>query len=250
MRKIKNLLFPFVSSKQKTRISNFPTLPNPCHIGDFETDPIRFRYDAYMEEFRSLWQEVQQTLNIQERTLNYIVILWAGILAAFSTLSRDTLTQLSSFIISLPVIFLFLSVLFIVFVLSYVEHDIQNGHIGLYIQTELAPKIETIAESRVSTDEPLYQSKVIFFGWDKFRSKKQFRFPNDIFNFLASGFRYLFVASPTITSTLIFAYIKITNATPITLYEYILLSILTLGWIMIIWGLIRAAKIYTSWPDN
>lgn len=87
-----------------------PSIKIP-NFGSFERDPVRFRYDAYLEEFRALRQEILDRLNIQERMINYMILLWAGLLTSLSLFNEELFTKIQIFFSNYPFVLLIISTL-------------------------------------------------------------------------------------------------------------------------------------------
>ena len=103
-----------------------PELPS-C-IDEQQQSPLRFRFDAVVEEYRMVWENIQKLLSNQQNLVNYTITLIAGLLALSQILRGDQ--PLDEFAVRYRPVYPFISILFSAFSLMYMEHDAAMAHLA------------------------------------------------------------------------------------------------------------------------
>lgn len=184
---------------------------------NFETDPIRFQYDAILAEFEALRREIELRIQLTERIIDFFFILLGAILSA-AQLSSKTGSFLFEQINKFPVTYLVLAMASTWFAMSHLNHTIYTTTLGRYIELVLSPKLSYIAfelSKDVVSGEQYWKWEAEKFPsklrgtmrWEAFRVNAY----NRKIGFLVSvvgGFRSLLYFAPPILFTTIFFSVK------------------------------------------
>ena len=109
---------------------------------DFEKSPLRFEYEALLEEYRVLWAEIQERLREQHQITNYALILLAAVVSLNQILLK---TEAAEERLAFPRYgLLILSFFYSSFALKYTHHNNMMAYLGNYIDAKLRPRIEEI----------------------------------------------------------------------------------------------------------
>jgi hypothetical protein len=132
------------------------------NIDNYEISPLRFEMESIFEEYRSLRAEIITHLANQQQNLLITATLIAGVFAAFLLIKQ---TDYTSFV---NTALLILSILFSSLSLMFFNEEIILSEIGLYINTILKPKLESLMFK-------VNERKIIIWEWQDFHSKNIFK---------------------------------------------------------------------------
>ena len=197
-------------------------------ILDFESSPLRFEYDALLEEYRTLWAEICTRVSDQQQIVNYAITL----VTAFFAVSQLLMTR-SSF--SVPphyvrMAYAFLTILFSSFAVLYQNQCTMMVDIGIYINEELRPRMERILATTQNTPR--------VWQWNEWRNQLHFRkFPNNLAMLVMSGSGFLITFLPAPVFASLFLVNRQTNE-PFTISENVILILVLLSVACAVFGAI------------
>jgi len=180
---------------------------------DFETDSLRFTYESLLMEYDAVRQEILFHLQMEERSLSYLLVLIGGVVSALQFFQEQSI-HLASTLNSNPVIYLALALISLLFPLTLLEHALFLADLGVYIHNVLSPKIRIIA-THLSTQSDATKEFITWeseqfpsyltgmFRWEGYRLKAQYRTASPVFGLLAI-FKYVFVCIPAALFTVAF----------------------------------------------
>lgn len=125
--------------------------------------------------------------------------------------------------------------------MGYLEHDLHNGQIALYIHRNLSYKLKKIISIR---DNYSSERNKTLFEWDNYRARNQFIFPMFIIHGIIPIFRYVFMASPSMVLLWLFINEKGISNDPLNFFEILILTLWIIGIIVIFIGMLRGVYIY------
>lgn len=186
---------------------------------DSEPEALRFIYEALLKEYDILWQEIHLRLQMEERSINYLLVLIGAVISAiqiFQTQSSQLINTLNTY----PVIYLALALISLLFPLTLLEHTLFLANLGGYIHYVLSPKMNAITtrlsqHSQVAKEFNNWDSAqfpphlIGIIKWDDYRPKVQYRVTLPVFGLLAT-FKYMFVCIPAILFVVSFISAKAT----------------------------------------
>jgi hypothetical protein len=195
---------------------------------DFGSSPLRFEYDAVLEEYRTVWAEIGSRGAIQSQTLNLSITALAAILGIGPFLfGAQPLSTTLHFI--RPVLPL-LSMVFAAFAVLYNHQLGLMAYLGIYSNTMLRPRIERILEA-TGNDASVW-------GWNEWRVKNEFRkFPDTLFDGALAGGGPFLVFVPCVAFAVAF-WLPKDPTEPILPWEIILSALSIIG---ILWVIVTAA---------
>jgi len=247
------MLKKFFRKKNETaNLQNFHK--ESSHTINFETDSLRFTFDAYLIEFQSVRSEIEQRTILQEKTINYLLILIAAVISA-SQIFQEKATELLGFLVFNPSINIIISILLLYFPYSIIFNNIFLSILGSYVHRVLYPKINTIAriltKHSESTNEYLSWEKNTYpkwlrgtFKWDDFRAKSMYEGFGKILFGILSVFEMIFVGSPTIVFIIFFLRIKANYQQSWDTFEIILFIIFILILISLLIGVLFGLNLF------
>lgn len=192
---------------------------------DFEKSPLRFEYEAVLEEYRILWSELQARLGHQNQIINFAIALTAATVAFLQLSSGDR--PLETSIQMLRPAYPYFSLLFSAFALMYLEHDATMAHLGIYIDTNLRPRIENIL-LQTGNESHIWQ-------WGRWRAQRQFRYGlTSPFHYAMTSARYALTIGPSVGFAILF-WTHRDRCQPLASYEQIIfgLVLFTIFWVLI-----------------
>jgi hypothetical protein len=221
---------------------------------NYETDSLRFTYDAYLTEFNSVRSEIELRILLQEKTINYLLIIVAAAISAAQIFKEQAL-DLRLLLNFHPFIYLIIAILLLYFPYSIIFNNIFLAILGSYEHGVLYPKINTIARilSRHSegTQEFLEWERKNFpqslrgtLKWDKFRAMAMYEGFGMILFGMFGFFELIFVGSPATIFVISFLRLKLFHETTWTMLEIILFSIFIIIFLFLIIGLIFGTKTF------
>ena len=203
------MIFNHRSFLPKNRFSN--SLP-PL---EYESDSLRFIYEAHLKEFEAIRNEINLRLQFEENTINYLIVLVAALLSG-SQLFGSQAASLIETLNKYPSSYLMLSLVSLLFPLTILQHNLYVVSLGEYIRFVLSPKLNAIAKDLAShsaaTKEYLEWESNQFSSWlsgthkwDEFRPAAQYNSRTaSLLFFLLTAFRYMFASLPFIISLLLY----------------------------------------------
>ncbi len=202
-------------AKTKTRGSRArrnPSTRQP-NLQDFEKSPLRFHYDAVLEEYKVLWAEINGRLANMQQITNFALILIGAILALSQVYSKtDTF---SAFFKELLPFFPGLALLFSGLALMQVDHASMIAYIGDYIDKELRPTIKHVITLTNNYEPKLWQ-------WNQFKSSKRYSIAGRLIHSLSSSANFFVTGGMSILLLAIYFYSS-GPATITTDFEIVLL---------------------------
>lgn len=247
-------LFGFLFKKRGFRMH---IMPNHEDKLDFETDSIRFLFEAYMMDYTTSLHTVLSRIELEERTTNYLFILIAAVISAFAIFTEFA-SQVSDWLERNSFVCLLLALISLLFPLRILQNNLYIASIGRYTQHVLSPKINHIATSlsmhNRSTHELIAWEKKRFpfwargvFQWQTFAAKDRRSFIWFLSPMLA-GFRYAYISLPSVFFLIVFLSIKSTTVPWMgwTLLDQFFFVLLVVFAIVLIIGLVVNAFDYTS----
>lgn len=224
---------------------------------DLEPDALRFTYDALLKEYDVLWQEIHLRLQMEERSINYLLVLIGGVISTIQVFQTQS-SQLTNTLNAYPAIYLALALISLLFPLTLLEHTLFLANLGGYIHYVLSPKINAIANrlsqhNRAAKEFNIWDSEqfpshlIGVLKWDDYRPKAQYRITLPVFGSLAI-FKYMFVCIPAIMFVVAFILAKATvyPGIGLTLIE-IILSIVFLSFTLVMFiGILIGAGAFAN----
>jgi|GEM_PF-6690453 len=210
-----------ISRNAEKALSQSPSADasRPPHIQDFESSPLRFEYDAILEEYRVLWAEIQTRNTDQHQIVNYAIALLAGFLAVSQLFTGSTLASSSPHLLRL--VYPLLAMVFSAFAMLFHHHSTMMADIGVYTNTELRPRLERILTA-TNNHPQIWQ-------WNEWRGRNQFRrFPNNLFEFVLSASGYVITFLPGIAFIILFC-VSRDPTEPFATWELVLLILASLN---------------------
>ncbi len=134
------------------------TLP-PIDNSNYGVSPVRFEYDALLQEFSALREEVKTRIEKQQEITRYAIALAAGLIALFQLMDKKIMLSVSNYY---PVLSLALSA----FSLMVLEHEVNIAHLYMYIDGHLKRRMTMIVENATGLKPELLE-------WNKHRARWQ-----------------------------------------------------------------------------
>jgi hypothetical protein len=213
-----------------------------------EIDSLRFTYDTLMKEYEALRQEINLQIDLEERVLSYLFVLFGAVFSAaqlFYQQSVQIVTGLNQY----PAIYLLLALMSLLFPLNLLERNLFMANLGKYIRDVLTPKINMILTQLAKLSQP--ESEYMIWEadqfpdylrgalkWEDYRIKTQYRGNIPTFAVIVV-IRYLFASAPFLLFCLAFLSIKATMPFWISwsVFEQILAAVLIIVIIFILFGI-------------
>ena len=132
--------------------------------GSFDDDPLRYRFELLMEEYRHCHQDIVNLTNLQSRLENFVILLWVGLFSLTQLPGVvDKLPQISQ----TPEILLGISIFLSTFGFSYLMNDIKLSSLWVFLEVNLRPQFEKIVNARSTGQEQVDQCRIFNFRLSK-----------------------------------------------------------------------------------
>jgi hypothetical protein len=221
---------------------------------DFENDSLRFTFDSYLIEYQTIRSEIEERLVLQEKTINYLLMIVAAIISASQIFTEQT-EQLFFYMKTNPELLIIFAIASLYFPYAVINNNIFMAVLGAYENNVISPKIDAIARilscHSSSTDEYLLWEKENFPGWlrgtlrwDDYRARTMYVGFRKILFGIFGFFEMLFVCAPAI---LFFgSYLRLKNITNSnwSLFEIGLFAIFLIIVIALFAGIIFGFEVY------
>ena len=173
---------------------------------NFETDSLRFMFEAYLTEYNAVRREVELHTELHERNINYLLLIIGATfsLSGFTDFSDNKLFQ---FLNLYPFLYLVFALISLIFPILYIMRSVYVVTLENYQRHVLAPKIAAITSSlsshSSSVKEFILWEKKSFpsqlqspMRWLDYSAQRKYRENGTLF-FLFGLFRYIFVGFPS-----------------------------------------------------
>jgi len=107
---------------------------------NYETDPIRFMFEAYLNEYNAVRREVEIHIELHERNINYVLLLIGVILSLFG-LEIISVKDFFNFLNDNPYLYLVITIVCLIFPVLYIMRSNYVNTLESYQRHVLAPKI-------------------------------------------------------------------------------------------------------------
>ena len=213
MKFLKSFLF---MQDPKPVLTNWPGDVVPW--GNFDGDPLRYRFELLIEEYRQCHQDMVNLTNLQSRLENFVILLWVGL---FSLIQLPGLDDTLTTIGETPGILLGISIFLSTFGFSYLMNDIKLSNLWFYLDTNLRPQFVKIVNARCTCQEQFAQDETFLLGYPRHYVNKE----KGIFAPFYAILLYTFVFSLMLASQVLYLVFVFRNGMPPTLLEIALLAL-------------------------
>jgi len=197
---------------------------NQIDLCDFEKSPVRFEYEAILEDYRVITSEIRSRESHIVQVTNFALLLLGGFLA-FMEMAKGSLTFLDT-LISVRAVLPFVSILFSVLAFMQLHQGIMIAHLGKYCDTQLRPRMKEFIRltSGQSTDIWL---------WNQFKSSSREKNLATPVRFMLGSANYLVTIVPGIALIIVWFFF-VNSGIAIAVWEAIALSIAALMSILVL----------------
>ncbi len=205
--------------------------------GSFDGDPLRYRFELLIEEYRQCHQDMVNLTNLQSRLENFVILLWVGL---FSLIQLPGLAEPITAIGESPGMLLGISIFLSTFGFSYLMNDIKLSNLWVYLQNNLRPQFVKIVNARCTCQEQFAQDEIFLLGYPRHYVNKE----KGIFAPFYAILLYTFVYSLMLASQVLYLVFVFRNGMPPTLLEIGLLALNVLIFVPIGIGISVVRKHY------
>jgi hypothetical protein len=197
-----------------------------------KTSP-EYEIEAIIEEYKSLQEQTNVRITNQQQIINFAIGLIAAIIALM-----QFLPNISTYSLARPA-YLLASLMFSAFALMFIEQDVLVRAFGIYIETNLRPRMEHLLGEMSNTTPKIWQ-------WDEFRRKTQFR-PLRTIPFYASMTisRYAIIIAPSLVFLIVYWVIR-NSIVVVSTWENILFGLAGLAVLWVFFTLAFSTKLYAD----
>ena len=209
-------LLKYLNRRKEAPMTPAASLVDSTSI-NFETDSLRFLFEAYLIEYDTIRREIELRIELQEHTTNYLLIL-VGVLISAIQLFGDQAGMFINVLNSQPFLYLIFGSIALFFPIRDLAHNLFIRTLGRYARYILIPKLNAISgelskQSKAQVEfkqweirnyPPWLQGTM---KWEDYRGYAHHQRSILIFGMIGL-FRYIFVSIPSILFVLAFLSIK------------------------------------------
>jgi len=201
---------------------------------DFENSPLRFEYEAILEEYRMVWSEIHSREAHIQQTTNFALIVAGGFIALVETTKGNL--SFTETLMSLRSILPLLSIVFSGFFFMQVHHSVMMAHLGNYSDTNLRPRMKQIILLATKNSADIWK-------WNQFKSLKRSENLIAPIRLLLGSANFLITVGASIGLT-VMSFLFLQSGSSATLGELIAISIAAFLSICVIIALIQHGIVY------
>jgi hypothetical protein len=207
--------------------------------GRFENDPLRYRFELLMEEYRHCHQDIVNLTNLQSRLENFVILLWVGLFSLTQLPSIiDRLPQISR----MPEILLGVSIFLSTFGFSYLMNDIKLSGLWVYLDEDLRSQFEKIVNARSTGQEQVTSPEFSILGYPRHYVSKE----RGIFAPFYAVLLYFFVYSLMLACMVAYVFLAFRGGFQPTSIEIVLIILNILIFVPIVVGITTTRRNYKS----
>ncbi len=231
-----------MSLTDPTPISCDPSPDN--QINDFGKSPLRFEFEAHLEEYRRFRQEMSGHYTNQQQIINLAILFLGALITLWQLFYKDLLntTDGASSSINPHLTFhyalLISSIVFSIFSVMQYWHDLMIAQMWQYINEVLKLKIENILN--ITYPNEYQQNKISVWEWETWVIKNQ---KGKVVEYLMGMARYATTFIPSI-GLLIYYFIDRPFSFDIYIWEQILFFLAAIIFIINLYCAIYDARFF------
>lgn len=134
-------------------------------ISDFERSPLRFEYEAHLEEYRALRAQIVTLIEGQLQIINFSIAAIAAVALIIQFILQSKTESIRQ---TLPFVFLASSLIFTLFSLVSIRLEKQVAYSANYINNVLRPRIEDLLTKTTGSPARVW-------AWEAFNAEKTTR---------------------------------------------------------------------------
>jgi hypothetical protein len=209
-----------------------PSSPeNTPLLTDFEKSPLRFQFEALLEEYRAVRAEIIMRLENQQYTnsfaIAFIAVVVTLIQATPHLVTADRVPDI------LKGIYLVGSYVFNTLAIVNLLHEVMIYHLGYYIRKVLRPQLNEILATTL-------EHKPTVMEWDQFYLKEIVLNPKvAIFEFILGSSRFAITVGPGVALLIIYSLIRNFDE-PVPTWEQVFYVIAVIVTVMLLFVLLYA----------